>query len=130
MLFIRRAMSNAIIDHYRRRRRSHRTIAESEALMEYLDQGVLDPSAMLAMEAVVHESVYIAALRRLPMSYQVPITLVYLEGCPTHVAAERLGLTPANLRTRLHRGLNQMRDGIAGMPTAATAAVYGRVRLR
>jgi RNA polymerase sigma-70 factor, ECF subfamily len=51
-----------------------------------------------------------AAIDQLPEHYQRVVRLRDLEEHSTREAAEKLGLTPGNVRVRLHRARKQLRD--------------------
>lgn len=49
------------------------------------------------------------ALARLQAEYRVPLLLFYFDGRSTQSIAETLGITPANVQTRLSRARRQLR---------------------
>lgn len=67
------------------------------------DQG--DPEALRRLET---------ALKRLNTDYRVPLLLFYFDGRTTQNIAETLGITQANVQTRLSRARRQLRRLLAG----------------
>lgn len=55
-----------------------------------------------------------AALNRLSIDYRVPLLLFYFDGRSTQSIAETLGITQANVQTRLSRARKQLRRLLAG----------------
>ena len=64
-----------------------------------------------------HEQRLLAALARLPERYRTAVVLYDLEELPAEAAAGVLGIAPAALRQRVHRGRLMLRgylDELAG----------------
>ena len=55
------------------------------------------------------------AVARLPEQLRTEIHLHYGEGCPTKEIAALLRVPAATVRSRLHRGRNQLREWLGGM---------------
>ena len=50
------------------------------------------------------------AIGRLPVNQAVVVTLRFVEGMNTREIADRLGIAETNVRVRLHRGLQTLKD--------------------
>jgi len=77
-----------------------------------VDLGVSAPSA-LANKA--EQKLLLAALRRIPVTSQVTLELYYFEGMRGPAIAEVLGVPEPAIRSRLRRGLEQLRREIAAL---------------
>ena len=58
------------------------------------------------------------AVARLPEKLRTVIHLHYAEGYSTEEIAALLGVPPATVRTRLHRGRQQLKELLGGMDNA------------
>lgn len=56
----------------------------------------------------------LAAIRRLPEAYRETLVLRLVEGMTGPEIACRTGLTPGSVRVNLHRGMQQLREALAG----------------
>ncbi|MHC4253213.1 MAG: RNA polymerase sigma factor, partial [Planctomycetota bacterium] len=55
----------------------------------------------------------IAAIERLPETYQVPVVLRHVEGLPYRDIAKRLGIREDALRKRIHRANEMLRNELS-----------------
>ena len=60
----------------------------------------------------------LAAIRRLPEAYRETLVLRLVEGMTGPEIAERTGLTPGSVRVNLHRGMQLLREALAGKEQA------------
>ncbi len=56
----------------------------------------------------------LAAIRRLPEAYRETLVLRLVEGLTGPEIAERTGLRPGSVRVNLHRGMQMLREALAG----------------
>jgi len=94
-----------LCEHYRRRRRDFSPQTES-----VIDAGA-SPSTVF--EARERHSRLLAALRRLPLDFQITLELFYWEGMKTDEVAEVLGVSPHTARSRLTRARGKLRALVA-----------------
>lgn len=92
--WIVRIARNLCTDVHRTRRRLSIPSGRSDA------GGQSDPDDLHRLEQ---------ALSRLDADYRVPLLLFYFDGRSTRSIAETLGITPANVQTRLSRARKQLR---------------------
>ena len=64
----------------------------------------------------------LAAIRELPETYREPLLLRLVEGMTGPEIAARTGLTPGSVRVNLHRGMQQLREKLAGSSRASPAS--------
>jgi RNA polymerase sigma factor (sigma-70 family) len=83
------------------RRRRERPLEDSEA-------GPVTEAAPIEVRALLDD-----ALARLPVSYREPLILCYLEGLTQTEAARRIGCPPGTIATRIARGREYLRIGLA-----------------
>lgn len=76
---------------------------------EVADGGLSPEEALLEQET---KACVIGALEALPEHYRAAYELVELEGLELEEAADRLGLTVANLKSRLHRARLGIRESL------------------
>ncbi|MEM6296502.1 MAG: sigma-70 family RNA polymerase sigma factor [Myxococcota bacterium] len=100
--YMLRVARNRLYEHYRRK---HRTFSAHEHSV--VDAGAT-PSTMLTK----HErgARLLAALRRLPLEFQLTLELFYWEGLKTEAIAEVLEVSPHTARSRLARARSKLRD--------------------
>jgi RNA polymerase sigma-70 factor (ECF subfamily) len=60
----------------------------------------------------------LAAIRRLPEAYRETLVLRLVEGMTGPEIADRTGLTPGSVRVNLHRGMQLLREALAGKEQA------------
>lgn len=112
-----RLLRNAVVDHYRRRSAGHR-------LLETFAQQLSDPDerAEPTTERVVCECVQelVAVLKQ---EHADLITQVDLQGADVVTVAESMGITPGNVRVRLHRARVALRQEVER--TCRTCATHG-----
>src|SRR5262245_8799354 len=94
-----------------------RRTAEARAVRPTEEGPDLD-SAWRELQTVLDD-----ALHRLPEKYRAPVLLCYLEGLTHEEAAARIGCPVGTVRSRLARGRQRLRDGLArrGLTMSATA---------
>jgi RNA polymerase sigma factor (sigma-70 family) len=106
--------------NYRERQRSRHT-----NLSDMSDQGVaaMNDSHTTAQPAESRELEAIrSALDLLPERYRAPLTLHYFGGLDQSETAQALGMPPETLRTRLARGLEQLRGKLGRAGFAVSSA--------
>ncbi|MEZ4320386.1 MAG: sigma-70 family RNA polymerase sigma factor [Myxococcota bacterium] len=81
----------------------HRSSRKVVALDEVPERGA-EPRPTAEAEQVL------AAIRALPETYAVPLTLRLVEGLTGPEIAERLGMTPGSVRVNLHKGMKRLRE--------------------
>lgn len=112
-----RLLRNAVVDHYRRRSAGNR-------LLETFSRQLSDPRerADPTMERVVCECVkeLVAVLKP---EHTDLITQVDLQGADVGTVAESMGITPGNVRVRLHRARAALRQEVER--TCRTCATHG-----
>lgn len=72
-----------------------------------LDQA---PEASVEPRRTAEAEQVLAAIRRLPEAYAVPLTLRLVEGLTGPEIAERLGMTHGSVRVNLHKGMKQLKE--------------------
>jgi RNA polymerase sigma factor (sigma-70 family) len=102
---------NAMADHHRQRARETGALAQ-------IEPETTDPEEVAALCACFRP-----LLPTLSPGYAEVIEAIDLEGEPSAVAAARLGLSPGNLRVRLHRARRQLRERLEA--TCRTCAAHG-----
>lgn len=109
--YLRRAVANECVSHWRRRRR--------ERLTDEVPERSYDDAASTAVDRVVLN----AAVATLPMRMRQVIALGFLEGMGDADVARALGITPITVRTTRARALRHLREQmaheLAGVPLAA-----------
>lgn len=112
-----RMLRNAVVDHYRRRSVGHR-------FLETFARQLSDPGerADSTTERVVCECVQelVAVLKP---EHTDLITQVDLQGADVGTVAESMGITPGNVRVRLHRARAALRQEVER--TCRTCATHG-----
>lgn len=104
---------NKLFDYYKARNRAFDALDSSAA-----DCGV-SPSAVLG--ATERRSQLLAALRRIPVEFQVTLELFYWEGLKGRELAEVLDISDHTVRSRLSRARARLRDelrALADVPRA------------
>lgn len=104
-----RATLNRCADLYRFRLR--RPVLPLEAVAEIADIG--------NAETAVSPAQLWVAVTRLPEKLRTVIHLYYGEDCSTEEIASLLGVPPATVRTRLHRGREKLRKLLGGFEDEA-----------
>ena len=107
--WLSRITTNAFLDDIRRRRRR-----PLDALPDDPDRAV--PPAIGADETSAAESIsdeVQAALTRLPDEYRAAVVLCDVVGLSYEEIGEALGIPVGTVRSRIHRGRRQLREGLA-----------------
>lgn len=105
--YMLRIARNRLCEHYRRARRDF-----SPASASVIDGGASPSTAFSAKE---REGRLLAALRRLPLDFQITLELFYWEGLKTHEIAEVLEVSPHTARSRLARARERVRETLASL---------------
>lgn len=93
----------------------HRRAVEEVELPESLSQDQVADSAPGSTRDQEDEAAYLlAAIRKLPEAYREPLLLRLVEGMTGPEIAARTGLTPGSVRVYLHRGMQRLREKLAG----------------
>ena len=100
------AARNIVIDHWRARNKREMTDFSVTSAHD------LGPSPSSALAAKDDERLLVRALRRIPLDYQMAIELFYVEGLKSREVAEVLDIPHATVRSRLRRGLEQVRGWV------------------
>lgn len=103
--YMLRIARNRLCEYYRGKQR-----AFSPQEHSVIDGGA-SPSTMLS--AKEREGRLLAALRQLPLDFQLTLELFYWEGMKTHEIAEVLEVSPHTARSRLARAREKLRDALA-----------------
>ncbi len=108
--WIYRVAANALADHHRRRSAETRAMARL-ALQQGIDQAAAEP-APLADEGAAAELArcLIPLIRGLPKAYGEALSLTEIEGLNQAAAAERLGLSPSGMKSRVQRGRAKLKQ--------------------
>jgi RNA polymerase sigma-70 factor (ECF subfamily) len=106
-----------LFNHLRSRARNGDTLDFEETSLEDLG---LTPTG--AIERRRKHGALVHALRRLPVELQVTLELYYVQGIRGEALHEVLGIPPGTVRSRIRRGLEQLRDRIAELTDAGTIA--------
>ncbi len=96
--------------------RQKREVATNEEIPCPVRLTVESPSP----EEIIHDEI-----SRLPTSFRTPVVLCCLEGLTYHLAAQRLGVTEATLRGRLHRARKRLAARLSGR--GITAGTFSSV---
>jgi RNA polymerase sigma-70 factor (ECF subfamily) len=102
--WLERIAANASVDWLRRRQRRPEVVVDD--VSEVGDEAALaDTVANAALDQDI-----VAALKRLTPEFRAVVVLRYLLDLEPREIAPMLSIPPATVRTRLHRGLRQLRD--------------------
>ena len=102
---------NKAFDAGRSRKRRPGALGEDA---DRIEARSVDPASALDLEAL---------LRRLPVREREAVVLTKFDGLPTAEAAAALGISGTALRTRVHRGMKQLkRLGAASVRDSATSS--------
>ncbi|MCR9161301.1 MAG: RNA polymerase sigma factor [Nannocystaceae bacterium] len=103
--YMLRIARNRLCEYYRGKRRAFSPHEDS-----VVDAGA-SPSTVLG--AKEREGRLLAALRQLPLDFQLTLELFYWEGMKTHEIAEVLDISPHTTRSRLARARDRLREALA-----------------
>lgn len=110
--YMLRIARNRLCEYYRRKQR-----AFSPQEHSVVDGGA-SPSTILS--AKEREGRLLAALRKLPLDFQLTLELFYWEGMKTHEIAEVLEVSPHTARSRLARAREKLRHTLATLELVPT----------
>jgi RNA polymerase sigma-70 factor, ECF subfamily len=96
--YLARAIRNAVAATYRRRDRDRSLLRRIDQPRPAEDHGV----------ALVDRAEVDAVLRRLPAAERQTLQLFYLDDLSAEEVARRMGVRPATVRSRLHRGRRRL----------------------
>ena len=102
---------NVLKEYYRRRTADDRVDALGSASVHDLSPG---PSTLVG--ASERERLVLEGLRRIPLDLQVALEMRYWEDMSSREIGQALGLPAATIRSRLHRGREQLERAIAQLP--------------
>ncbi len=102
--YMLRIARNRLCEYYRGKQRAFSPHEHS-----VIDGGA-SPSTMLS--AKEREGRLLAAMRKLPLDFQLTLELFYWEGMKTHEIAEVLEVSPHTARSRLARARDKLRDAL------------------
>ena len=91
-----------------------RRVESTDDVASFAESAVCDPG----LEALFEHPVW-AALAHLPEKLRIVVHLHDVEGYSTEAIADILGILPATVRTRLHRGRKQLRENLGANEQAA-----------
>ena len=97
---------NLVLKHWRDHARHPEVALGEQSLHE------LAPSPLSELALRAEERLLVRALRRIPLDFQMAIELYYVEGLRSREVAEVLEVPHATVRSRLRRGLDQVRDWV------------------
>lgn len=110
--WIYRVATNAVTDHHRRRSAETGAMARL-ALQQGIDQAVAEPAPQ-ADEGAAAELArcLVPLIRELPKAYGEALLLTEIEGLSQAAAAERLGLSPSGMKSRVQRGRAKLKQAL------------------
>ena len=112
-----RLLRNAVVDHYRRRSVGHRVLETFARQLSDPDQRAGATTERMVCECVQE---LVAVLKP---EHADLITQVDLQGADVGTVAESMGITPGNVRVRLHRARAALRQEVER--TCRTCATHG-----
>lgn len=105
-----------LFNHLRRRgARDREPDLEVESLQD------LEPSPSTLLVVREDHKLLVHALRRLPVSLQVALELYYVQRLRGHELAEVLAIPPGTVRSRIRRGIEQLRANISELAASPQA---------
>lgn len=96
---------------FRSRYRAGKVFAPAEHSVQDLVPG-LDPSPSHLAANAQTQRVLLAALRTIPLDFQMVVELHYWEGMSVTEIAEAMGTAPGTVKSRLHRARNLLQERI------------------
>lgn len=110
--WIYRVAANAVTDHHRRRSAEARAMGRL-ALQQGIDQAVAEPDPQ-ADEGAAAELArcLVPLIRDLPKAYAEALLMTEIEGLSQSAAAERLGLSPSGMKSRVQRGRAKLKQAL------------------
>lgn len=100
------AARNIVYEHWRKRSKGTTTELNEASAHD------LGPSPSSLMGHKDDERLLVMALRRIPLEFQMAIELYYVEGLKSREVADVLDIPHATVRSRLRRGLDQVREWV------------------
>ncbi len=116
MNWLNRILVNQYIDLYRRKKRMRIVSLDETFTTEDGEEGpaidIPDPSANPLEQALANEHVELVmkALDQLAPEFRTAVVLADIEGYSYEEIAEMMGTSIGTVRSRIHRGRNQIRD--------------------
>ena len=113
---------NILYGEYRRRRKDEAVDFGTSSVQD------LDPGLSTALGKKEEHRLLLQALRRIPLNYQVALELYYVEGMRGPELAEVLDVPEPTVRSRIRRGLEQVKkeiERLASTPALAESTVGG-----
>lgn len=105
---------NKLLEHYRKVHREHRAMDLANITVEQM----IGPSPSRVAVAHQEQRVVLAALRRLPLDFQITIELFYWEDLSTSEIAEVLQVAPGTVKSRLARARDLLKQHVAEIAQA------------
>jgi RNA polymerase sigma-70 factor (ECF subfamily) len=106
--WLERIFGNLLVDHWRRRKPAPLDVDDFPALSS-------DGSPEEAALAEERRQLVRRSLAQLPRELRRALLSRYWGGMTAESAADRLGVAPATVRTRVHRSLRRLRDMLSGL---------------
>lgn len=97
-----------------RARDYHRHTKAAAELSEDLSEGAIEEAGQ-SVPSDAEAATILAVIRGLPEAYRETLILRLVEGMTGPEISERTGLTPGSVRVNLHRGMQQLREKLAGV---------------
>jgi len=107
MAWVYRVAANAVTDHYRRRAAERRLLDAAQA-----ETGLSTPDAAAGDEAAALAGCLAPMIDALPAPYGEALKLTDIGGMSQTAAAERLGLNPSAMKSRVQRGRRKLRESL------------------
>lgn len=104
-----------VLRHFRSQRDHGQHFEALETSVEDLGQGPFE----VVMERADQRELA-AALRKIPLDFQITLELVYWHGLNTSEVAQVLGIAQTTVRTRVLRSKRRLRDMMAGQVTVGS----------
>lgn len=107
--WVQRVATNAVADHHRRRATERRALAGLEAEHDgaAMPEGEHDGTASAEIAGCL-----VPFIRGLPEPYRSALLLTDIGGMTQAAAAERLGLSPSGMKSRVQRGRAKLKQAI------------------
>jgi len=106
MAWVYRVAANAVTDHYRRRAAERRLLDAAQA-----ETGLLAPDAD-GVEAAALADCLVPMIEALPAPYGEALMMTDIGGLSQVAAAERLGLSPSGMKSRVQRGRRKLKEAL------------------
>jgi len=107
MAWVYRVAANAVTDHYRRRAAERRLLDAAQA-----ETGLMTPEAGGRNEAAALADCLVPMIEALPAPYGEALMMTDIGGMSQTAAAERLGLSPSGMKSRVQRGRRKLKESL------------------